>query len=192
MGKGTFTPVVNAFRFYEDGTESGSTPLAAQDTDYEYTITGDTKFHLRYRIDETGAADGAATDDYRLEMSYNGGFWTGFGTYVAVDTASSLTDGAATTNRAAPNGISDPGSGSFVAGEQEEGNAVVEDHQLTASNFTEHVWALKLIYADLTTGGKIIFRVCLNAGSPGMTNNVSPIMSVVKVAAGARRIFVIS
>lgn len=173
-----FDPDSDAFRFYSDGTESGSSPKAAQDIDIELDATGDAQFHVRYRVQNQGAAAGLATDDYALEVSKNsGGFAavTAASSDVQSDTASGLTADGATTNRGT-NGITD-GTGSFVAGEQEETNGVIENHQLTASNFTEHVWACKLIDTDLGDGDTLDFRITLNGGTPGMTNTVTPRIS---------------
>lgn len=180
----TFTPNANAFRFYQDGTESGSTPLAAENTNITVDVDpGNQQVHLRYLVQETGAASGATTDDYRLQVDSNGaGTWAitvnGATAKVQCDTASSLTDGGATTNRAT-NGITD-GTGSFVAGEQEEANGTLEDHQLTASNFTEHVWGLLIIAADVSNNETLDFRMTLNGGSPGMTNGVTPRITIQK------------
>ena len=178
----TFTPLVNAFRFYDDGTESGSSPLGIQNANITRDVaSGDRKVHLRYRIQESGGADGATTDDYGLEYRKNGGSWTAVtasSSNVKSDTASGLTDGAATTNRGT-NGISD-GTGSFVAGEQEEGNGVIEDLQLTTDNFTEVVWALSVIQADVAETNTLEFRVTLNGGSPGITNSVTPQITITK------------
>ena len=177
-----FEPDFDAWRFYEDGTESGSSPAAAQDTSLTArNPSTDPKVHLRARVQEIGAGSlgGATTDDYGLEYSKNAGAYaavTAASSNVQIDTASGLTADAATTNRAT-NGITD-GSGSFVAGEQEETNGVIEDHQLTADNFTEHVWALTLIEADLADGDTLDFRITLNAGAPGMTNTVVPRITI--------------
>lgn len=176
-----FTPVVQAYRFYADGTEDGSSPLAAQDTDVSVLTDTNQKVHLRYLIQETGGAAGATTDDYQLQYSKNSGAFTNVtasSTNVQADTGSSLTDAGATTNRAT-NGISD-GTGSFVAGQQEEGDGQIANHQLTASNFTEHVWAVLLIAADVANGNTLDFRVTLNGGSPGMTNSVVPTITITK------------
>lgn len=178
-----FTPVANAFRFYEDGTESGSTPIDAQDTNISRNVTADSILHLRVRVDETGNGAGATTDDYILQFSKNAGAFTTITSVSAnvqgAGTGAGLTDNAATTNRAT-NGISDPGTGSFVAGGQRESDGTVFDRQLTASNFTEHVWAIKLIAADLANNDTLDFRVSLNGGAPGMTNNVTPRITVTK------------
>jgi hypothetical protein len=183
MTHNAFTPVVNAFRFYTDGTEDGSTPAQNQDVNDALTaMLADTIRHLRYRIQESGNdTSGATTDDYGLEVSVGGGGFqavTAASTFVQAATGSALTDGGATTNRAT-NGITD-GSGVFAAGEQEEANGVIEDHQLTAANFTEHVWAILLVAADFTpaTPTTLDFRVTLNGGAPGMTNSVTPRITV--------------
>lgn len=182
-----FEPDFDAWRFYEDGTESGSSPAAAENTDLTARDPStDPKVHLRGRVQEIGAGSlsGASTDDYGLELSKNSGAYvaiTASSNNVQIDTASGLTADAATTNRAT-NGITD-GSGSFVAGEQEETNGVIEDHQLTADNFTEHVWALTLVDGDLADGDTLDFRITLNAGAPGMTNTVVPRITISKVGA---------
>lgn len=187
-----FVPVVNAFRFYADGTENGSSPLDAEDTNITVNVDGgDQQVHLRIRIDETGAGSlgGATTDDYQLQYSKNGGAYTSVtasSSDVHADTGSSLTDGGATTDRAT-NGISNPASGSFVAGIQEEGDGQIANWQLTADNFTEHVWALLVVAADLANGNTLAFRVTLNGGSPGMTNNVTPTITIQKTSASSIR-----
>ncbi len=138
---------------------------------------------LRYRIDETGSKDGDAGDDWQLRVDKNAS--TTFvdvsaassNVRAAVDTDTDLTDGSATTNRST-DGISDPGAGSFVVGEQEAGNGLIEDHQLTADDFTEHVWALRLVLSDLADTDTLDFQVKLNAGDPGMTNSVTPRITV--------------
>lgn len=171
-----FTPAVNAFRIYADGTESGSTALAAENTNYTADLSDRLILHVRYRIQETAGADGAASDAYALEYSRNGGAYTTVngGTYVSNSSTSALTDGAATTNRAT--GLTD-GTGSFVAGVQEEGNGAFT-HLLTASNFTEHVWAVILLWETLADGDTLDFRVTLNGGTPGITNSVTPRITV--------------
>jgi len=179
MTHATFSPAAAAFRFYNDGTESGSTPIAAQDTNITPTITGNTIIQLRYRIDETGGASGATTDDYGLEYSVNSGSFnpvtTSSNRVICVDSAN-LTDGNATTNRGT-NGITD-GSGTFVAGQIDEANGIIDNHQLTANNFTEHLFSIQLTKADFTTGDTVDFRVTLNGGNPGMTNSVTPRITV--------------
>ncbi len=175
-----FVPDADAFRFYDDGTESGSTAKAAQDIDISLNSAGDAQFHIRFRVQNQGALSGASTDDFSLEVNKNSSSYaavTAASSDVQTDTASGLTPDAVTTNRASE-GIAD-GTGSFVAGEQEETNGVIEDRQLTASNFTEHVWACKLIDTDLTGSDTLDFRIALNGGSPGMANSITPRITIV-------------
>ncbi len=179
----------NAFRFYNDGTESGSSPKAAQDVDLaSEDVDSDVELHLRARIEETGGGSisGETTDDYDLQYRLNGGgSWiliTPTSDRVIMDTASDLTDAAATTNRST-DGITD-GAGSFVASEQCEANSEITDFQLTADNFTEAVWALKLVSGDFSDADFVDFRIRLNGGNPGMTNTSVPRITVTKTAAG--------
>ncbi len=180
-----FTPDFAASRYYGDGTETGAAALAAQDTDIAVDVTQvDVQVQLRVRVDETGGGAGASTDDYAIELSKNSGGYvaiTAASSNVKADTGSALSDGSVTTNRVS-DGISDPGAGSFVAGEQEAGNGVVEDRQLTADNFTEHVFALVVVRADLAASDTLDFRVTLNGGAPGMTNTVVPRITITKNA----------
>jgi len=180
--KATFTPAFDAWRFYNDGGEATSAPWAAVSTNINVKCgAGDRKVHLRVRIQETAGAAGASTDDYQLQVSKNAGAYANVAaasSNIKADTGSSLTDGSATTNRAT-NGLTD-GSGAFVAGVQEEGDGQVANHALTASNFTEHVWALTLVAADLANGDTLDFRITLNGGAPGMTNSVTPRITVSK------------
>lgn len=175
-----FDPDFNKWRFYNDGTESGATVKENEDTNHTTPdLTADYQIQLRARIQENGAGtlSGAATDDYGLEYSLNAGAYTAVtasSTHVQADTGSSLTDGGSTTNRLTA------GSGSFVAGEQESANGVVEDHQLTGDNYTEHVWGLKVIETAVSNGDTIDFRITLNGGAPGMTNTVTPRITVTK------------
>ncbi len=175
-----FEPTAAAFRFYKDDgspSESTSTPIAGQDANIDQSVVaGDKQVHLRYRVDETGAGDidGDTTDDYTIEYQVNaGGGWTlitASSSRVQADTSSLLSDGSATTNR-----TQDPisgGSGSFVAGEQEDQDGEIENSQLTGNDFTEHVWALDLISADWSTDDFVEFRMRYNGGA--MDNSVTP------------------
>jgi hypothetical protein len=75
-------PVVaqSAFRLYEDGTESGSTVIAAQNTNITRTVDTDSNLALRVRLQESGAVAGASTDDYQLQYSLDGGAYANVGT----------------------------------------------------------------------------------------------------------------
>lgn len=169
----------DAFRFYEDDgspSESASTPIDAQDVNVTRNLVADNQLHLRYRVQEIGAGSvpGETTDDYTIEFRINeGGSWipvTTSSSRVRVDLNSLLTDGGATTDRST-DGIS-AGSGSFFAGEQEEGDGEITDFQHEADNYTEHVWGLELVSLDWSGGDFVDLRMRLNGGA--MDNSVTP------------------
>lgn len=175
-----FVPNFAAFRLYEDGTESGSSPIEDQDTDTTgRLIDSDSQVHLRVRIDETGSGTiaGETTDDWTLEYRLNGGgSWitiTTSSSAVQVDTGSSLTDDGATTDRGT-NGIS-AGTGTFFAGVQEDGDGIITDFQHEGDNHTEHVFAILLISAVLVDTDALTFRVALNGSNiaAGVTPSIT-------------------
>ena len=110
-------------------------------------------------ISDTGSTTGAATDDWQLQYSLNSGTWTDVTTSSSVVKAydnSNLTDGAATTQRLSG------GIGSFGAGEISE-DGLVDDLQIIATNWTEFLFALKIVSADVANADVITFRVLYNA-----------------------------
>ena len=57
-----------AYRFYADGTETGSTAFAGQDTGYTAdTSSGDVNLQVRTRLQSTTAVAVPATDDWQLQ-----------------------------------------------------------------------------------------------------------------------------
>lgn len=146
------------YQFYEDGTEAGAVALGTEDTPLSLMVTADRNILLRIQIQESGSGSisGAATDDYRLERSIDGGAFaavTTSSTAVQVNTASALTDQGATTARLVA------GGGSFVAGKQDDGDGIVTDVQLTANNYTEHVFGIKVLAASTSEGTVLTFRL---------------------------------
>lgn len=176
-----FTPHFNAFRFYDDDAgEAVSTQLAAEDTNININVSGgNISFQLRVRIDETGSADGSTMDDYQLDYDKNSG---GFANLTTTDSgdgihavAAGLTNNNATTDRAS-DPISNPGAGSFVAGEQSD-DGLIDDMQLTADNFTEHVYGIEIVAANVTDGDIFDFEF----STPGaIVNNVVPRITIIK------------
>lgn len=185
MGHDVFTPEFAGWRFYGDGTETGASPLAAEDTNITVNVDGgDVQVQIRCMVQEIGGGSigGATTDDYQLQEAVAKFDINASSSKLQADSGSSLTDGSATTNRAT-DGVTD-GGGSFVAGEQEASNGLIEDHQLTADNFTEHVFAFKVIAADVVDAETLDLRLTLNGGNPGMTNTVVPRITIEKASAG--------
>ena len=131
-GAAVFTPVVNAFRFYnDDGGEAASTPRTAQDTNIVVNVAkGDDFLHLRLRVDETGGKDGATTDEYALQRNNNELGWLNVPVVTAgvyMHAASQLVEAGSTTDRTA-DPISNP-AGAFLAGVQKEANSTVFAYQ---------------------------------------------------------------
>lgn len=177
-GGAMFALHVQHFAFYEDGTESGAVIIGSEDTNITRDNTTDSDLHLRLMGEEVNAAGGDAADDYTIQYQVNGaGGWTTVTATSArcqTDTASDLTDDGATTQRLTG------GSGSFIAGIQEEGDGEVTDFEHTLSNFTEHVWALTLIAADNADADTLDFRLQRNASISSITMNVTPRITIDK------------
>lgn len=186
MTHAVFTAQFAGWRFYGDGTELGASPFGGAAEDANVTVNvdgGDVQIQIRVMVQEIGdgSESGATTDDWQLQYQKNGSGRddiTAASTDIQADTGSALTDGNATTNRVT-DGVAD-GNGSFVAGEQEAGDGEVEDHQLTADNFSEHVFALLVIADDVANGDTFDLRLTLNGGNPGMNNAVAPRITIEK------------
>jgi hypothetical protein len=178
----TFTPAQTAYRFYADGTETGSTALGGAATQPLFAdVSSDLNCSLRIRIQNNASAAGATTDDWQLQFSKdNGTTWTSITTStssVKGFNSASLTDAAVTTNRLGA------GSGSFVAGEIAE-TGLVTDRQLTASNFTELLYSLTIVAADNVQNECIQFRTLLNGATLAGGYTVTPEIHTQKNAPG--------
>jgi MSHA biogenesis protein MshQ len=174
-----------AFGFYEDGAETGSATINAQDTNiYRDVALGNSSLQLRLRIQEINGLSGAAADDYQLQYSKNAGAYTnvtGASANVLGFNSASLADGGATTNRLTG------GSGSFLAGVISE-DGLADNHQLTASNYTEYLYSLTLISEDLANGDTLDFRVLRN-GAAIASYAVTPRITVGKLVPGSFNVF---
>lgn len=179
-GGSMFTPHFNAWRFYDDDAgEAASTALAAEDINHTINADSNVAFQFRARIDETGGADGTTMHDYQVQYAKNGGIATDLTTTDSGDgiraVAAGLTNDNATTDRSSEP-ISNPGSGSFVAGEQSD-DGLVDNMQLTANNFTEHAYGIEIVSANVADTDYFEFSF----SSPGgIVNNVTPRMTVSK------------
>lgn len=172
-----FTPAQNAYRFYEDdGAENASTALGSQSTALGRDVSLDSNIVLRIRVQETGGANGATTDDWQLQRSIAGaafGNVTTSSTGAKAFASSNLADAGTTTQRLTN------GTGSFVAGEISE-DGLVDDRQITASNYAEFLYTLTLVAADLPNGTAVTFRMLFNGAT--FTYNVTPTINVNKLA----------
>lgn len=176
-----FALTQRAYRFFnDDGSETTATVAAAENTALTKSINAaNPRMVLRISLAETGAGSisGASTDDYQLQYSYDGGAYTNVTTSSSVVKgydSSNLTNDGATTDNA---NLSNAGSGSFVAGEVSE-DGLVDNLQITANNFTELLFTLEIVHADVAHGKNIDFRVLLNGATTNMTYTVTPRITV--------------
>ncbi len=169
-----------AYRWYaDDGSESASTALAAENTSLAISNLADFPIVLRYGVQESGAgsAAGASTDDYQLQYSLNGGAFTNVtaaSSVVQGYTSSNLTDAAATTSRLSA------GTGSFVAGEIAETDGLLTDWALTANNYSDLVFAIQILAAGTADGDSITFRVLRN-GAVFTAYSITPALTIQNV-----------
>jgi len=154
----SFDQTLADFRFYENGTEAGSTASAPQGTNIEVDGNVFDTGHLRIRIQESGGVSGTATDDWKLQVSEAGGTYTDNpGTMIEQATAGLA--GGATTERLTG------GTGSFVAGVQQGSFGGPSNFQLTANNFTEGVWGFQIIPTTAVEDTTVDLKVVVNVGA---------------------------
>lgn len=156
-------------------TLNNTVALAAQTTSVTVLANRDVIVLLRVRRQETGGANGGSTDDYQYQTAKNGGAYANLTTAVtngikAVDSAS-LTDSNTTAARLTA------GTGSFVAGEITE-DGLVDDRQLTSSNYTEDLVALYITASQVANGDTFDFRVLRNGSV--ITYTVTPRITISK------------
>ncbi len=182
LGCLTFSETINpaitqaAYRFYDDGTESGSTALAAQDTAHTVDVSsGNVDTHLRIRLQETAGGDATSSHQYNLQYELNAsGAWdyvSSTGPVIYFDSAS-LTDDQATTNRLGA------GTGSFVPGVVMEDSATLSgDIDPTPNNYTEFLVPVRFTN-ELIDGTTVRFRLVRSATTTFMTYTQVPTVNV--------------
>ena len=102
-------------------------------------------------------------------------------TTVLAYASANLTDGAATSNRLGA------GSGSFVAGKISE-TGLVTDVGWSGNNYTELLYSLDIVNADVVNGDTLRFRVLRNGVTTAMTYTQVPTLNVVKTAAAGGKV----
>lgn len=165
-----------AYRFYDEGTESAAVAMAAQDTPITADpALGNQSGSLRIRLQLTTAVAAPSTDDWQLQYEKNNsGSWVDITTTSSVAKAydsPNLTGAAVTTNRLGA------GTGTFQAGEITE-DGVANDKGWTASNYTELLYSLTIVAADVAIGDIIKFRVLRNGATTTMTYAVTPTINI--------------
>lgn len=150
------------YRFYnDDGSESTATAIASQDTLIVRTFGSFENSNISIRIliqEEGGIGGGSTTDDWQIQYRRNSGSWTnisGGDSYVQPYNSSNLTDQGATTNRLTG------GTGSFVSGKVSL-DGLVDDSQVTTSNYSEFLFAILLVGINLANLDILEFRLLRN------------------------------
>lgn len=168
--------VQEAFRFYEDGTESASVAIAAQNTDITRDLyPGNSNLQLRIRMTDNNNFTNPSTDDWTLQYNKNSAGWTDVGTGAVVGyNSASLTEGEATTDRLGSGAIWETGAVS------EDG--VVDNRAITANEAQEFLYSITVVSASVANNDVIDFRVVRNSSTTNITYNVTPTITVSKVA----------
>jgi hypothetical protein len=162
-----FVPAQTKFRFYnDDGGLTAATPVAAENTDITVAPgAGNRSFQLKIQVQETGGSGGVSTDDWQLICGKN------LATTFPVTTSSSgvrafnsgnLVDAG---NVSSGNRSLSAGSGSYVTGKISE-DGLVDNLNLTANNYTELVFAIQTVDADLAPGDTLDFRILCGTPPP--------------------------
>ena len=168
----------DAYRFYdEQGTESGATALAAQDTPVNGDIgNGDGYGVIRIRLQSTTAVAVPLIDDWDLQYEKNAsGTWLAAtsGAVVGYD-APQLTEGATTTKKLTG------GTGAYGVGKGVSEVSKVTDRGWGGTDHTELVYSVRLVAAQLALGDTLRFRVARNGGTVGMTYTSYPTINIVQ------------
>ena len=152
------------FRFrHDDGSETAATWREGEDIDIEVEDT-DIRIRIRIMLENDGDTLDSTTD-WRLQRQLNSDSWvdiTESSTVVRPIGTSFFTDGDPTTQQI--------GAGTFDAGKVSDisgVDSIIEDSDLSATNETEHEWALRLRSGDVVVTDTIKFRVAYapNGGS---------------------------
>lgn len=162
----TTTLDMEAYRWYADGTESGSTAAAAQDTIVAYRAGTTNNIQLRMRLKTNVVLP--ATADLTLRVGSNSGNLAPVtsSTDVAIYNSASLTDGAATTNRLTG------GTGTFTAGKISE-DGVVDDITWPVANYTEILFALTA-KNTIPAGALRVFDLTCSVAGSGVSMDAEP------------------
>jgi hypothetical protein len=154
-----------AFAFYQDGTESGSTLIGSANA--QQTLTVNTIYQLRVVVADTQPGTATASDptlEVRWQYNHASGGWFHISDTTPLQFANSgnTTDGGATSNRTDVSG-----TGTFTAGN------IFESHdgataQLTANGSTQHTELLLIFQIDgtqVTHGDEILVRIVEDGGA---------------------------
>lgn len=172
-----------AYRIGNDnGSESAYTFAAAENTGINPTLIADANYSLRIAVTDA-IASGAGTDDWQLQVSINGGAFnnvTTSSTGAKAFNSSNLTDGGATTARLTT--VDTLTFNTFVAGLISE-DGLADNLGLTSNGYTEFVFTITLVNADLNNADVLTFRILCN-GVVLNSYTQTPTITITKTVAG--------
>lgn len=172
-----FVTDLQRFRFYaDDGSESGATALAAQNSNVAVDVLAtNINLVLRAGLQETGNS-GPGNGAYKVEFSRNSGAYSQLTTatsFVRGYDSSNLTDDGATTQRLTG------GTGSFEAGKVTEDGLSSAGSVLNNLNRTEVLATLQIVAADVADGDTLDFRV-YHGSAAAPTYAATPRITIIK------------
>jgi len=188
----------------DNGTETTATFKGAQGSNWTQDV--DTKFRIRFRIQET-AGGAAANRIFQLQRNLAGGGWvdvTGSSLVVQSVDSTTVADAATTTTQMTG------GTGAYIgatAFDDVNGAAGGNSLDMAASGHTEVEFCVQILSADVTNGQEIQFQVTANnlaswpaiptvtvseaafealtfAGSSGLNNWTDPLAALRQILVG--------
>ena len=157
----------DAFRFYEDGTESGATPRAAENTDITLDLSGGDAIVLyRVRIQASGGAASPGSSTMEWFAAINGGSFNTLNSQSSRFTfpGTQLSDGSTTTQQLSA------GSGTFeTVGEQEESQSLIIATKPGANSHCEHILGVNFVATGFSNNDTVDLRLTSNASVDSQT-----------------------
>lgn len=167
----------------DDGAESAASFATGEDATSSLNWFLGDRMRLRLLVWNNGT--GATTSiAYRPEYAQSpcSSGWTTIPTAAALgsehwvmDLSQYVLDGTASTNVAS--GLTDPGGGTFVAGEARTSSNTTAGHALSTSQFTEIEYGMRSTL-NLSTGTVYCFRLTNSGSTYGFTYTVRPDISI--------------
>ncbi len=161
------------YRFYADGTESGSTALGSESNSLSLDLTnGDFNGQLRIRLQSTNSTAVPNTDDWYLTYEKNASdSWFLVASLSVVPYVSDLLDNNVPTTKRLSDGVVI--TGTFTPGDVTE-DGVAYNQGWPGGGWTEYLYSIKVKAADFADGDVIRFRISRNSQVGGVTYDSYP------------------
>ena len=176
LAGGTPTIETDGWRFYADGTETGSVAEANENTDVTLEVA--TVYQVRWAVSETGSAVWT-TQDLQLEYNLNSAGWNDVNATSSVvqSAAGGLVEADDTTDRIT-------GQGSFQASEcQDETDGLTAGTDRVDTEYINAVWSFQILAADVVDTDTIQLRITDDVLGWTAENQALPTITVNEAAA---------